>query len=58
MKNCKVKSHMRDGKKVKGHSRMMKNGMVSGTMSKKKAAWKKKWMEKNEDDEEHYESYA
>jgi len=38
MKNCKVKSHNRNGKKVKGHSRMMEKHEKKeyGTGEKKK----------------------
>lgn len=38
MKNCKVKGHMRDGKKVKPHSRLTKQEIAKyGTGRKKKS---------------------
>lgn len=49
MKNCKVKGHMRNGKKVKSHSRLTKQEVAKyGTGAKKKAM--KNRMEKGDGD--------
>lgn len=50
MKNCKVKGHMRNGKKVRGHKRNIKNAYPGPgfNMSEKKRVMLAKMKAKND----------